>query len=256
MLRASRTLRNAFSASGLEPLAGFVGAGTGDAFAAGGTGKFLPPVFNRIVLDAAIAKPPSPSTSSEEAQSQQPTTIVRARNPFIPHRNAQTGRYAPPKISLRRQADLAKIYPSEYLPAGLKNRTGKSGRSGRVQTIQYEEDRLTVQWVGKVKPLRTATSSASTSPTTNEALLSGPYTGRQHQPTLFKGHKHERVRVERKEETKSRMEGMENRIADWRKVRTCSCLSGLYCSFFSCFPGSIGFVESNFADSFFLWVAV
>ncbi|KAJ9103783.1 hypothetical protein QFC21_002245 [Naganishia friedmannii] len=215
MSRASRTLRNAFSASGLEPLAGSADTLTPQ------TGKFLPPVFNRIVLDAAIAHPlpqsTSSSSSSEQAQQQQPTTIVRARNPFLPTRNPRTGHYAPPRISLRRQADLAKVYPSEYLPAGLKNRAGKAEKRSRVQTIQYEEDRLAVQWVGKVKPLRTASSSSTTSSTTNEALLSGPYTGRQHQPKLFKGHKHERVRVERKEETKSRMEGMENRIAEWRK---------------------------------------
>jgi large subunit ribosomal protein L25 len=227
MLRASRTLRNAFSASGLEPL-----AATGDAFSAE-TGKFLPPVFNRIVLDAAIAQPTPPlssssgssSTSSSEEAQAATTTTVRARNPFIPFRNPQTGHYAPPKISLRRQADLAKIYPSEYLPTGLKNRAQKK-RIGRVQTIQYEQDRLAVQWVGKVKPLRTVSSTSTK--ITNEALLSGPYMGRQHQPKLFKGHKHDRVRVERKEETKSRMEGMENRIAEWRKVRYGSCFFGLY----------------------------
>lgn len=219
MLRASRTLRNAFSASGLEPLTASAGTGSADAFATE-SGKFLPPVFNRIVLDAAINQPTPPAATSQSTSSsseQAPTTLVRARNPFIPHRNPQTGHYAPPKISLRRQADLAKVYPSEYLPAGLKNRTVKGEKRGRVQTIHYEEDRLAVQWVGKVKPLRTATPSTST---TNEAVLSGPYTGRQHQPKLFKGHKHDRVRLERKEETKSRMDGMENRIADWRKVST------------------------------------
>ncbi|KAJ9091687.1 hypothetical protein QFC19_008978 [Naganishia cerealis] len=217
MFQVSKTLRNALS--GLESL----GAET----AALPTGKFLPPAFNRIVLDAAIAQPSSTlslpsSTPSEETS----VTVVRAPNPFVGNKNPKTGRYAPPRISLRRQADLAKIYPAEYLPSGPKTRAEKPASNSATETIHYEEDRLAVQWVGAAKPLRKyvpkswrAAASDRQKETTNEALRSGPYVGRQHQPSLFKGHKHDRQRVERREETKTRMEGMEGRIADWRKVR-------------------------------------
>ncbi|KAJ9102068.1 hypothetical protein QFC20_005077 [Naganishia adeliensis] len=217
-MRPSRTLLNALS--GLEPAA--VGS-TSSAT----PGKFLPPVFNRIVLDAAIAQPSSTPTPTDEPS----TTTVRAPNPFLGHKNPRLGCHAPPRISLRRQADLVKIYPSSYLPSGPKNQHPTTDAQTDAETIQYEEDRLTITWLGTPSQRSASRAArfskskssddASSRPTEErgESLKSGPYAGRQHQPKLFKGHKHDRQRVERREETKTRMEGMEGRIADWRKSK-------------------------------------
>lgn len=222
-MRSTRTLLNALS--GLEP------AAAGSATAT--PGKFLPPVFNRIVLDAAISQPSSSQSDPASPEQSGTTTTVRALNPFLGHKNPRSGRHAPPRISLRRQADLAKIYPGDYLPSGPKNRTvKKTQEQPEAETIQYEEDRLTVEWLGSgskrassraarlAKYSKSAEDEPQSRPTEerSESLKSGPYQGRQHQPRLFKGHKHDRQRVERREETRTRMEGMEGRIAEWRKV--------------------------------------
>lgn len=215
-MRSSRTLLNALS--GLEP------ATVGSTSSAATPGKFLPPVFNRIVLDAAIAQPSSTTPTDESSA----TTSVSAPNPFLGHKNPQSGCYAPPRISLRRQADLAKVYPSSYLPSGPKNKPTTAQSTG-AETIQYQEDRLNITWLGtpslrsSSRAARFAKSKSSedephSTEERSESLKTGPYVGRQHQPKLFKGHKHDRQRVERREETKTRMEGMEGRIADWRKV--------------------------------------
>lgn len=213
-MRISRTLLNALS--GFEHVA--AGSST--------PGKFLPPVFNRIVIDAAVSQPESTQSTQTSTEETPTTTTVRAPNPFIGHKNTETGRYAPARISLRRQADLAKIYPSDYLPTGHKTRTNVTASEQETETIQYEEDQLAVEWVGTagrhVNARARRRSSEESTPKEDMpiSLRSGPYQGRQHQPKLFKGHKHDRQRIERREETKSRMEGMEGRIADWRKVST------------------------------------
>lgn len=208
-MRTSRTLLNALS--GLENIA----AGSSST-----PGKFLPPVFNRIVIDAAVAESSSSQATETPSEEGSAITKIRAPNPFIGHKNPETGRHAPARISLRRQADLAKIYPSDYLPTGPKTRTNAVASDDQVETIQYEEDGLAVEWVGTAGRRTRRWSSEESTPKedTPISMRSGPYQGRQHQPKLFKGHKHDRQRIERREETKTRMEGMEGRIADWRKV--------------------------------------
>lgn len=211
-MRTSRSLLNALS--GFENVA--AGSST--------PGKFLPPVFNRIVIDAAVSQPSSTLSPQSSTEDTSAVTTVRAPNPFIGHKNPQTGRHAPARISLRRQADLAKIYPSEYLPTGPKTRVNATASEEATETIQYEEDRLAVEWVGtagrhlSARARRRSSEESTAKEDTPISLRSGPYEGRQHQPKMFKGHKHDRQRIERREETKSRMEGMESRIADWRKV--------------------------------------
>ncbi|GHJ83809.1 hypothetical protein NliqN6_0211 [Naganishia liquefaciens] len=213
-MRTSRTLLNTLS--GFESVAA-AGSST--------PGKFLPPVFNRIVIDAAVSQPSSTLSAQPTSEDASAVTTVRAPNPFIGHKNPQTGRHAPARISLRCQADLAKVYPSDYLPAGPKTQRNASASEEATETIQYEEDRLAVEWVGtagrqmSARARRRSSEESTTKADTPITLRSGPYQGRQHQPKLFKGHKHDRQRIERREETKSRMEGMEGRLADWRKSK-------------------------------------
>ncbi|KAF9263638.1 hypothetical protein L218DRAFT_1077162 [Marasmius fiardii PR-910] len=53
-----------------------------------------------------------------------PSRGIRLPNPFLPHRNPKTGRWIPPKYSLRRQAELVKKAKEtnslHLLPPGLK----------------------------------------------------------------------------------------------------------------------------------------
>ena len=64
-------------------------------------------------LAAAPTEQPSSSSFSSRSGSDDTPTIAGAAgavldNPFVPHKNPKSGRWAPPKYSLRRQADLIK----------------------------------------------------------------------------------------------------------------------------------------------------
>ena len=71
------------------------------------------PLATPTPLAAAPTEQPSSSSSSSRSGSDDTPTITGAAgavldNPFVPHKNPKSGRWAPPKYSLRRQADLIK----------------------------------------------------------------------------------------------------------------------------------------------------
>ena len=66
-----------------------------------------------LATPLAAAPTDQPSSSSSRSGSDDTPTIAGAAgavldNPFVPHKNPKSGRWAPPKYSLRRQADLIK----------------------------------------------------------------------------------------------------------------------------------------------------
>src|SRR5262245_517978 len=83
---------------------------------------------------------------------------IQIANPFLPHKNPETGRWAPPKFSLRRQAELvkkAKVAGAlSLLPPGPKFRpsniltTPKSAVEIEAGTENWTES---VEWTGEVK---------------------------------------------------------------------------------------------------------
>ena len=69
-----------------------------------------PPAQNTRIPPAATAASnlhPSDETSPP-SRSGTGTTTLNTLNPFVPHKNPESGRWAPPRYSLRRQADLIK----------------------------------------------------------------------------------------------------------------------------------------------------
>jgi large subunit ribosomal protein L25 len=71
--------------------------------------QIVPPRTTRIApalsLDTSQRPPLARTPSLVESAS---TSTLSVTNPFVPHKNSQSGRWAPPKYSLRRQAELIK----------------------------------------------------------------------------------------------------------------------------------------------------
>ncbi|WVN88000.1 uncharacterized protein L203_103198 [Cryptococcus depauperatus CBS 7841] len=122
-------------------------------------------------------------------------------NPFLYHRGAKRGEsqitgkltyhWIEPKISVRRQKLLLQRYSAEDLPPSPANPL--NGRP--VKWI----DGTIVNWEGKVRV---------------KSKKQGPYAGRK---IMFKGHLDERARPQKMADRQERMDGMEKRIAEWRK---------------------------------------
>ena len=127
-------------------------------------------------------------------------------NPFISHRiellptssiAPGTPRviHIPPQFSRRRQLQLAQDYqvgsipPSPYLPVNHDIK------------VEYAQGKI-VQFIGVVE----------------RAVKKGVYGDRKR---MFRGHKHERQAAGRKKETEERLEGMEKRVTEWKKVCLC-----------------------------------
>lgn len=68
--------------------------------------------LRELAVASPKARTPPAATASAPNQPQRPPAAAAAtvilNNPFVPHKNPESGRWAPPKYSLRRQADLVK----------------------------------------------------------------------------------------------------------------------------------------------------
>ncbi|KAI0792475.1 hypothetical protein C8Q75DRAFT_804850 [Abortiporus biennis] len=161
---------------------------------------------------ASVLKPTTPSTPLTTAG----TTLL---NPFIARKNPETGRWAPPKYSLRRQAELVKKAKESgtlhLLPAGLKfgpSRLAKLqalAQSNETSTskdaIEGEWAETQVNWSGEVK--ETEVKGAD--------IGNKLYAGKKR---MFKGHKWERMREKRQKKIKLLMQGMPERIERFRST--------------------------------------
>ncbi|OSX60875.1 hypothetical protein POSPLADRAFT_1070424 [Postia placenta MAD-698-R-SB12] len=136
---------------------------------------------------------------------------TKVLNPFLPHKNPDTQRWAPPKYSLRRQAELIKLArasntlhllpPGPKLgPSALQSLTaGSSGVSSSSAPGTEEVWTQEVEWEGEIK----------------EKAVPGADVGNRlyaAKRRMFKGHKWERTKEKREETRKMLMKGMKQRI--------------------------------------------
>ncbi|KAJ7269704.1 hypothetical protein C8J57DRAFT_1130730 [Mycena rebaudengoi] len=168
---------------------------------------------------------------------EKPTAVVLP-NPFLPWRNPKTGRWAPPKYSLRQQADLIKKAKStntaHLLPPSIKllnpellappppprtapplaRKTASLSRTRtpvaaaaprRIKAKPQKDIRVTVEW--DRKPVQPATKGAE--------LGTRLYSGRKR---MFKGSKLERVRSHRDYRTRVLLHDMRKRIRRYKTM--------------------------------------
>ncbi|EPS95279.1 hypothetical protein FOMPIDRAFT_1132794 [Fomitopsis schrenkii] len=136
-------------------------------------------------------------------------------NPFLPRKNPESGRWAPAKYSLRRQAELIKnakasntlhlLPPGPKLgikhPATAANAQSTASSSASVSEELWAQE---VEWEGEVKEKKVAGVE-------NGSAL---YANRRR---MFKGHKWERTRQAREEERRKALEHMDRRIVGFRE---------------------------------------
>ncbi|KAE9404575.1 hypothetical protein BT96DRAFT_813323 [Gymnopus androsaceus JB14] len=152
---------------------------------------------------------PAPSTSSSG---------IQLPNPFLPHRNPRTGRWTPPKYSLRRQAELINKAKASnnlgLLPPGpklsslaadtLSEKLDASVGTSQKLAVLDEALAFPVDWVGKFEP-KVAPGSELGIPL---------YAAKKR---MFKGHKWERTRDRREAHRSMLMRDMDTRIRRYKK---------------------------------------
>lgn len=163
--------------------------------------------------------------------------LPKRANPFIPTKNPQTGRWAPPKYSLRQQADLIKKARASgtlaFLPHApktsaahlaaislakaqpvFKKPQGQTGTKSQIETdTNGSEERWSqpVEWVGEVKERKVPGAE----------IGNRLYAGKKR---MFKGHKWERMAEKRALKRRMLMRDMAKRIQRYKQVNTFSCL--------------------------------
>ena len=154
------------------------------------------------------------ATSAETDNS----TALQLPNPFVPRRNPNTGRWAPPKISLRRQADLVKRakeagtlhllppgpkcprpFESEAHPKSEVKETNVEGGRDVLDGLWMDS----VEWEGKADFKQSATGARL-------------YSGKKR---MFKGHRWERMKEGRDIKRKILMRDMARRVKNYKAVR-------------------------------------
>ena len=156
---------------------------------------------------------------------------IQLPNPFLPHKNPLTGRWAPPKYSLRQQAELVKSAKASnlmcLLPFGPKSPI-ISPNTKPVSTEWWQAD---VAWKDSKPPATEKEEKKDSSleeakvskvvPRIKVKRMEGLtalklYAGRKR---MFKGHKWERVQAQRKKRTQILMRDMNKRIVRYKEVR-------------------------------------
>lgn len=157
--------------------------------------------------------------------------LPKRANPFIPTKNPQTGRWAPPKYSLRQQADLIKkarasgtlallppapktsaahvaaISFAKAQPASKKPQV-QAGPETQIETdANGSEGRWSrpIEWVGEVKERKVP----------GVEIGNRLYAGKKR---MFKGHKWERVAEKRALKRKMLMRDMSKRIQRYKQA--------------------------------------
>lgn len=148
-----------------------------------------------------------------------PLPLHTLPNPFLPRLNTKTGRWIPPKYSLRRQAELIKTAQAcgalHLLPPGPKlpnpGPPPPSASSLREESFNSKKDVKAgrhwaepVTWDGVIKVKA------------NPEGLSRLYSGKKR---MFKGHKWERMMDSRMKKRKVLMSGMKKRVTRYKEVR-------------------------------------
>jgi large subunit ribosomal protein L25 len=163
---------------------------------------------------------------------------IQLPNPFLPHKNTLTGRWAPPKYSLRQQADLVKSAKASnlihLLPFGPKSPIIPLNADGLPNVppkpVATEWWQAGVVWKDskpppaekKEDPSLEEEGVAKVIPRIEVKQMEGlaalkMYAGRKR---MFKGHKWERVQAQREKRTQILMRDMNKRITRYKKVCT------------------------------------
>ena len=190
-------------------------------------------------FQAPFAASDSSATVAESPpQSHVSTTlrhVPRRKNPFVPQLNAKTGKWAPPKYSLRQQADLIKKARKtgllDLLPPSVKTNKARESvavvQAARLIVEVHSEPpakkpvdlwwQKPVGWVGKVKERKVAGAD----------IGNRLYAGRKR---MFKGHKWERVAEKRAIRRKMLLRDMPKRITRFKQVgRLLACSQDSVC---------------------------
>jgi large subunit ribosomal protein L25 len=170
------------------------------------------------------------------------SSMRAVKNPFIPHLNPETNCWAPPRYSLRRQAELIKKARLEgklhLLPPGpkltsmdilaaqppkLEEQVSKEKGKERAMKIDVATP---VEWLGEVKIREPIGANVG----------NRLYAGRKQ---MFKGHKWERVIRRRRKYQRILMRDMAERILRWRRVRGISWFRSFLVTLNACFRSII-----------------
>ena len=162
---------------------------------------------------------------------------IQLPNPFLPHKNPLTGRWAPPKYSLRQQADLVKSAKASnlthLLPFGPKSAIIPLNANGSPVTlpkpVSTERWQADVTWKDSKPPVEEKKDPSledelpkKVTPRIEVKQMEGlaalkMYAGRKR---MFKGHKWERVQAQREKRTQILMRDMSKRVARYKEVRS------------------------------------
>jgi len=213
-----------------------------------------------LAAAAPTEQPSSSSSSSSRSGSDDTPTIADAagavfNNPFVPHKNPKSGRWAPPKYSLRRQADLIKHARKSgtlhLLPPGPKLSEAQLQttaiappfalsvtaaeqqdeeevrRRGLVGVRMGQEEEETRRGRGEDGPALAPAPAAWTRSvewvgTVRERNVEGADVGNRlyaGKKRMFKGHKWERERERRVARTKMLLRDMDKRVQRFKGYR-------------------------------------
>ncbi|KAG9313570.1 hypothetical protein JVU11DRAFT_5899 [Chiua virens] len=180
--------------------------------------------------ELARAPPPPPAPKPTQTPSAgSPFDFSNEPNPFIPSKNPQTGRWAPPKYSLRQQAVLIKKARASgtlaLLPPAPKTSAvhlaaisfakaqpiAKQHHAKVEPGTQEEQWSQPVEWVGEVKERKVLGAE----------IGNRLYAGKKR---MFKGHKWERMAEKKALKRKMLMRDMAKRIQRYKQVIVFRCL--------------------------------
>ncbi|KAG2363487.1 hypothetical protein BDR07DRAFT_1450685 [Suillus spraguei] len=149
-----------------------------------------------------------------------PKTKLYPKNPFIPKLNPKTGRWAPPKYSLRQQALLVKKARESgtlaLLPPGPKISVSEIAASGQAivpgpsasEKSQVKNAAAPwtrpVEWIGEVKEKKVIGAEVG----------NRLYAGKKR---MFKGHKWQRIAEKREKQRALLMRSMPKRIKEFKQ---------------------------------------
>lgn len=165
--------------------------------------------------------------------------------PFQPYKSPTTGRWMPPRYSLRRQAQLGKM---AFREGRFKELIKFISKSSILQSVKLEDMKQRIHELSNTNTVKipvngTLSASKAESELNKErklnimtakeakldaqkkaltqakalAMTRGPYSGRSHR-NIFKGTRAEREAPRKKRQTAEKMSTMEKTIETWRKV--------------------------------------
>ncbi|KAI9465760.1 hypothetical protein BJY52DRAFT_485126 [Lactarius psammicola] len=183
---------------------------------------------------------PTASKLSERSAAEQLARSGAVPNPFVPHKNSQSGRWAPPKYSLRRQAELIKHARASgtlhLLPPGPKMSSGQLAAAAAVAATHHaavdraSEEEVKVSGLTNRRPVQEArdddtaawTGSVEWVGSLRERSVAGADVGNRlyaGKKRMFKGHKWERTRERRITRTKILLRDMDKRVERFKQYR-------------------------------------